>query len=167
MRIHGSVRVPKSAKSGATRHLLKSERSQLRRGRARIRAGRYDMYIRYTSYSCSSCGNHLESRLVTSPRVGPENKYCSKCGHSYRTPDREWTEMTKCQRLGYFLSEWTIGWLLLFAAGGAAWSGDVWPGVLYGLLGGIICCTPSWLVKIRKVRQSRERASRDLISPIG
>jgi hypothetical protein len=66
--------------------------------------------------------------------------------------------MTKGQRIGYFLSEWTIGWLLFFVLSGLIlWTENHWLGVLYGLLAGALCCSPSWLVKVVRVRGSLRR----------
>src|SRR5229473_222666 len=113
------------------------------------------MYIRWTSYSCPSCGAHTESRIVSSPRVGVENRKCEKCGFSYRTPDREWNNMTKGQRIGYFLSEWTIGWLFLFILVGLTFANEnLWLRVLYGLFLGAVWCLPSWMLKLARVRSS-------------
>jgi len=63
------------------------------------------MYIRWTMYHCPSCGKQWKSRVVTSPRVGPEYHRCS-CGYSFRTSDKEWGHMTKGQRIEYFASIW-------------------------------------------------------------
>jgi len=49
---------------------------------------------------------------------------------AYRTPDIEWQNMTKGQRVGYFLSEWTVAWLGLFVLGGIFLSDNRWLGAL-------------------------------------
>lgn len=116
--------------------------------------------IRYTLYRCPSCGKRLESRVVTSPRVGREHRDCPKCGYTYRTPDREWRNMTKGQRRDYFLSEWVVGWLGVSVLGGIILSeGSRWVGAIFGLVAGIILCAPSWLLKLRRVRRSRARST--------
>lgn len=115
------------------------------------------MYLRWTSYSCPSCGAHTESRIVSSPRVGLEHKECGKCGAAYRTPDKEWQNMTKGQRVGYFLSEWTAAWLGLFVLGGIILSDNHWLGGFYGFAAGCVWCAPSWLRKLWRVKQSRAR----------
>jgi hypothetical protein len=119
------------------------------------------MYIGWTSYTCPSCSAHIESRIVSSPRVGPERKACSRCGFSYRTPDLEWRNMNTSKRLGYFLSEWTVGWLGFFALAGFLLVQETphWLGALEGLGIGMACCTPLWLWKVRKVKQSLQRAT--------
>jgi len=116
------------------------------------------MYVRWTSFSCPSCGTHYDSRIVTSARVGVEEKECKKCGFTYRTIDREWKNMTKWQRIGYFLSMWTVAWLIFFAACGLAAYDEDHPWTrLYGLAVGILVFTPVWIVKIARVKQSLRR----------
>ena len=44
-----------------------------------------------------------DSRMVGLTRVGLEYKKCRKCGARYRTPDKEWRDMTRGQRVGYFV----------------------------------------------------------------
>ena len=116
------------------------------------------MYLRWTSYSCPACGAHTESRVVSSPRVGLEYKKCRKCGATYRTPDREWQNMTVGQRRDYFLSEWTVGWIGLFVLVGAFAIDNHWLGGFYGLAAGCIWCAPPWLRKYCwRVKQSLAR----------
>lgn len=118
------------------------------------------MYIRYTAYRCPSCDKQLESRIVSSPRVGQEQKNCAMCGCTYQTPDREWRNMTKGQRLGYFLSEWTVGWIGISILAGIILSEDNRSlGAFYGLAVGMILCAPSWLIKLWRVRQSDARST--------
>jgi len=60
--------------------------------------------------------------------------------------------MTKGQRVGYFLSEWTIGWLFFFVLGGLILNSENYLlGALYGLLAGAVCCLPSWFLKLARV----------------
>ena len=69
--------------------------------------------------------------------------------------------MTRGQHLGYFLSEWIVGWIGISVFGGIILSEGVsnpWLGALYGLAAGLIMCTPSWLLKLWKVRQSEARS---------
>jgi len=116
------------------------------------------MFIRWTSYSCPSCGAHIESRLVSSRRVGIEHRRCQKCGVAFRTPDREWQNMTRGERLGYFLSETTVAWLGTFALSGAlVQDGPWWIITLEGLALGVAVCTPFWLYKLWAVRCSLKR----------
>src|SRR5882762_874121 len=115
------------------------------------------MYLRWTSYSCPSCGTHTESRIVSSPRVGLEYRKCGKCGSTYQTPDKEWQHMTSGQRLGYFLSEWAVAWLGIFILGGIILNDNHWLGAFYGFASGSIWCVPSWLRKIWRVKQSLKR----------
>ena len=115
------------------------------------------MYLRWTTYSCPSCGAQLETRIVTSPRVGVERDECNQCGVYYRTPDLEWYNMTKWQRIGYFISMWTVAWLIFFTVCGLIVSDEEHPWTrLYGLLG-IVFCIPIWLLKVVRVRNSLRR----------
>lgn len=116
------------------------------------------MSLRWASYRCPSCGAYLESRMINSARVGLECKKCGKCGAEYRTPDREWQNMTKGQRVSYFLSEWTVGWIGVFILGGAILSDNGWLGGFYGLAAGCVWCAPSWIGKSRRVKHSVARS---------
>jgi predicted RNA-binding Zn-ribbon protein involved in translation (DUF1610 family) len=94
------------------------------------------MGLRWASYRCPSCGAHLESRMINSPRVGLEYKKCGKCGAEYRTPDREWQNMKTGQRVSYFVSEWTVGWIGVFILGGTILDNGGWLGGFCGLAAG-------------------------------
>jgi hypothetical protein len=120
------------------------------------------MYLRWTSYDCPSCGLHLESRIVSSPRVGPEQRICRHCGVMIRTPDKEWQNMTRGQRLGYFLSEWSVAWLGIFILGGAILEENHWLGVVYGIAAGLVWLAPSYIWKLWRVKHSLNRYSSPL-----
>jgi hypothetical protein len=65
--------------------------------------------------------------------------------------------MTKGQRIGYFLSEWTVAWFIIPILGGGLLVDNSWLGVIYGLLFGAACCIPSWLLKIAEVKRLLRR----------
>ncbi|HET9178592.1 MAG TPA: hypothetical protein VFQ24_09585 [Terriglobia bacterium] len=68
--------------------------------------------------------------------------------------------MTKGERLGYFFSEWIVGLLGVSVLCGVILSeGSRWVGAICGLLAGVVLCAPSWLLKLRRVRQSNLRAA--------
>jgi hypothetical protein len=120
------------------------------------------MYVRWVTYRCPSCNARTESRVVNSTKVGLEYKKCRSCGNTYRTPDREWMNMTTGQRVGYFLNEWSAGALVVCAfIAGVNFFADhsTWKFSLWVMLGGIACCAPFWLWKFLNVKRSIARTS--------
>jgi hypothetical protein len=75
------------------------------------------MYIRiqWTNFNCPFCGTPWSRRIVTAPRPEKELRTCSNCNREFKTHDIEWAHMTKGQKVGYFLNEWTVAWLLFYA----------------------------------------------------
>jgi predicted RNA-binding Zn-ribbon protein involved in translation (DUF1610 family) len=126
------------------------------------------MYIRWTTYRCPSCNARWRSRIVTSPRVGRENRKCRSCGFVFRTPDKEWQHMTTGQRVGYFLNEWTVGLLAIYViAALILYDSDKtdlqMPLLTLGV--GTGCLFPFCLWKLFLVRQSIARTSSLLGQP--
>ncbi len=66
--------------------------------------------------------------------------------------------MTNAQRVGYFLSKWTIAWIGLFILGGIILSKSGWSGGFYGFAAGCIWCAPSWMGKSQSVEHSLARS---------
>jgi hypothetical protein len=74
------------------------------------------------------------------------------------TPSCEWRDMSRAQRVRYFLSPWSVTWLLVFAAVAAIRirHGDVGHGfAIFGLA--VLCCVPFWLRKLYTIGRSLER----------
>src|SRR5262249_40935213 len=114
------------------------------------------MYIRWVNYTCPACGKEWTSRVLTAPRVGREFRQCRRCHYKYRTPDKEWRNMTRGQRTEYLLSIWIVCWIVLFTLGGVAnpdWP-NKWVGAFLGLAIGIGCALPFWLWKLWQIRLS-------------
>lgn len=119
------------------------------------------MYIRWTTFRCPSCNAVTERRVVSAPRAAVEYKKCKSCGAAYRTPDIEWQHMTRGQRVGYFLNEWTVAVLIVvvFIAVIGYVSGNDWtvPAVIVAI--GVGLCVPFWLWKSLSVRSSIARTT--------
>jgi hypothetical protein len=117
------------------------------------------MYVRWTTYSCPSCGREFQSRVVSAPRVGLEFRNCV-CGFTHKTGDIEWQRMRLGQRVEYFLSIWIGCWILFFVACGAvAVEENHWLGALYGFAIGLACASPFLIWKALQVKKSIERTS--------
>jgi len=114
-------------------------------------------YIRWKRYYCPHCGKWTGTHVVSSPRVGRETEKCASCSTEYRTLNLEWRSMTKGQRIGYFISEWTIGWLLFFFLVGLTFEGPTWWRLSAGFLLGLACCVPFVIYKLFRVRKSIRR----------
>jgi hypothetical protein len=80
----------------------------------------------------------------------------------------EWNHMTKGQRVGYFLSEYTIAWFFFFFIAGFAIAfdnGNYWSSAFYGFVTGLLCvCLPLWAFKFIKVKNSLRRCPVDKTS---
>ncbi len=119
------------------------------------------MYIRWIDYKCPSCNACVDSRLVRSPRVGVEYKNCRKCGFRYRTPDKEWRDMTKGQRVGYFViwSGATLGIFTFTAIVFFATDRSDWQFPAFTVAMGMVFCAPFWMWKLVSIRRSITRTS--------
>jgi Zn ribbon nucleic-acid-binding protein len=119
------------------------------------------MFIRWTDYKCPSCNACTDSRMVGLPKVGTEHKDCRKCGFRYRTPDKEWRDMTKGQRVGYFVvfagatfCIFAFMAIVFFVADKSDWQ---FPAMTVAM--GLALCTPFWVWKLLSVRRSIRRTS--------
>jgi hypothetical protein len=119
------------------------------------------MFIRWINYKCPSCNACVDSRMVGLPKVGRAYKNCRKCGFTYRTPDQEWRDMTKGQRVGYFvrfsgatLCIFTFMAILFFATDKSDWQ---FPAMTVAV--GMVICAPFWMWKVFSVRRSIRRTS--------
>src|ERR1700761_7036060 len=113
--------------------------------------------IRRTRYNCSHCRRWIGTRVITSPRVGVETKACRYCNTRYRTLNLEWKNMTKQQRVSYFISEWTVGWFLFFILVGSTIEAPLLGRVAFGVLLWFACSVPFVIYKLFRVRQSIRR----------
>ncbi len=118
--------------------------------------------MRWINYYCPSCNACVDSRMVGLTRVGLEYKKCRKCGARYRTPDKEWRDMTRGQRVGYFVlfsgatfCIFAFMAILFFAGDKADWQ---FPATTVAM--GMVLCAPSWLWKLLSVRRSIRRTSK-------
>ena len=119
------------------------------------------MHITWKSYSCPSCGTDLAIRFGSPTKIGVEYNHCPCCGSAYRTPDKEWANMTISERVGHFVAPWTAGVITMagiigFTAGLLAGKSR-FIGIIKGL--GIVSALliPYWLVKLFVVIESLRR----------
>jgi hypothetical protein len=124
------------------------------------------MLVRYYTFSCPSCKAQYANKL--SPiLLGAGRRVCAKCQLAFNDGTHEWPELTRTQKLQYFLPTMPLGFVLgaVLMAGIAVWVARDELGIGFALAGLIILMfagpwIPYFLLQWRHIPRSKERFER-------
>ena len=72
--------------------------------------GRAFAFVRWTSYSCPSCGRTYRRDYWTdSVHIGPKIQACSNCGSQFDCGSREWPEIPTFRKVRVFFPPLLVG----------------------------------------------------------